>query len=181
MAGTTALQLYSYPTTTDQASPAGIQTLAQAVEKQVVAVFPDTSTRDSRWSTATGLTNGALCFVTSTGELQLRSAGAWVVIGGRAAPFAEASGSTTWSVTSGGGGVTNSITYPTSRFSQAPITVAMVNSSAGNAVAATLLIFNNTNTGCSLQIAPGSGSWGATGTITGYWQAVQATSASASG
>src|SRR5436305_15225148 len=92
MPGTTALQAYSYPLTTDQAAPTGIQSLAQQVEKQVVAIFASTTTRDSQWTAATGLADGALCFITATGELQLRSAGAWVVVGGRANPYASAAG-----------------------------------------------------------------------------------------
>lgn len=149
MPGTSPLQLYSYPLTTDQASPAGIQTLAQAIEKQVVAIFPDTGTRDSRWTSATGLANGAMCFITATGELQLRSAGAWVVIGGRAAPFATATGLANYSI-SAAASVTVTITFPTNRFSVAPGMLAGAQSAGATTNELTFRCFNITATGASI-------------------------------
>src|SRR5947199_4034557 len=105
MAGTTPLQAYPYLTNPDSNTPVGIQNLAAALEKQVVAVFASTAIRDTAWTNATGLANGAMCYITTTGELQLRSGGAWVVIGGRAAPYASAQGTASFAVTTGGSGV----------------------------------------------------------------------------
>lgn len=173
MAGSSPLQLYPYPTTVDQASPVGIQSLAAAMERQVVAVFADAATRDSRWSSATGLANGAMCFLTSTGELQLRSGGTWVVIGGRSAAYAMNSGLVNASVVSGGGGVNVTVTFTVGRFSQAPQVFGDINSGAGAAVGATLLIFSVTTTGCTIQIAPSGATFTGTATIPIFWQALQ--------
>lgn len=184
MPGSTPLQLYSYPTTGDQASPAGIQTLAQAIEKQVVAVFPDAATRDSRWTSATGLANGAMCFLASTGELQIRSGGAWVVIGGRASSFAMASGS--YSVTYAGGtswgntGVSN-VTFPAGRFSAAPLVMSGNVWTSGAAVGGgytAMQISAVTTTGFT---ATGAISGTGAATLSYSYLAIQMTSAAANG
>jgi hypothetical protein len=180
MPGTSPLQLYSFPTTSDQASPASIQTLAQAVEKQVVAIFPDAATRDSRWTTATGLANGAMCFITSTGELQLRAGGAWVVIGGRAAPFATAAGTGTYSLAATGS-TTVAVTFPAGRFSIAPIVIANGESAGAGSYQITFRILSVSTTGCSVACTMYNNS---AVTVTGEffgWFAHQMTSAAAAG
>jgi hypothetical protein len=179
MPGTTALQLYSYPLTTDQAAPSGIQTLAQSIEKQVVAVFPDAATRDSRWAAATGLTNGAVCFLTSTGELQLRAGGAWVVIGGRATAFAMAAGTVTLSY-SAAATASAATTYPTGRFSAPPLTVVTAHTSAGGVGNAYLSyqVTANTATGFTLL---GLAQQAITASIASIWNSTQMTSAASAG
>jgi hypothetical protein len=175
MPGTTPLQLYQYPTTADQASPAGIQVLAQAMEKQVVAVFADASTRDTRWPTAGGLADGAMCFLADRRELQLRTGGAWVVIGGRNAPYAHASNTANYNL-NGVSNVSINVTFPTNRFSLAPIVMATHQSAGGGSQALTLRPFNITATGCTINIAHVSLS---TTTVTGEqfsWAATQMTS-----
>lgn len=181
MPGSTPLQLYAYPVTTDAASPAGIQTLAQSVEKQVVAIFPDTATRDSRWTTATGLANGAVCFITATGELQLRSAGAWVVIGGRAQPFSMATGSASVTTAASALSGPTAVTFPTSRFSQTPRVTATISSTSGSLAngsnARTDLL---TTTGFNMYIVSPANSAAGT-SIACHWHAMQATSSASDG
>lgn len=181
MPGSSALQLYPYPTSTDSASPAGIQTLAQAVEKQVVAVFADAATRDSRWTAATGIGNGAMCFLLSTGELQLRSSGAWIVIGGRASSYAMQSGAfnvTTATATISG---PSSPTWTTGRFSQAPQTFLQVTGTSGSLGAGSSgRVANISVTGADFYIVSGTSSAAGTA-ITCHYLAIQMTSAAANG
>lgn len=180
MPGSTPLQLYSYPLTTDQAAPAGIQTLAQAIEKQVVAVFADTATRDSRWTTATGLANGAMCFITGTGELQLRSGGAWVVIGGRAGHFAFAQGSSVYSL-SAVSNVNVTVTFPTGRFPTAPFVYACLQSAGAGSNQLILRPFSITATGCSINVATYNLSAVTVTSESLVWSAFLATSTAAAG
>lgn len=180
MPGTTVLQLYSYPTTADQASPASIQTLAQSVERQVVAVFADAATRDSRWTAATGITNGAMCFLLSTGELELRSGGAWIVIGGRQSSFAMAEGTAGYALANVAS-ITVTITFPTNRFSLAPVVFAGHQSAGGGTQALTMRPFNITNVSCSLAISHNAGTLTTVTGETYAWQAYQMTAVSAVG
>jgi hypothetical protein len=182
MAGTTPLQLLSFPQTTDQASPASIQTLAQAVEKLVVAVFPDAATRDSRWASAGGLGNGAPCFLQSTGELQLRSAGAWVVIGGRAAPFAHASGQRTFSLTAGNSSsIASNVGLPTGRFSVAPVIFATLAGAPSDLFQGAIINATGiSTTAFDLQVTS-INPWGTTQTCAVSWLAIQMTSVAATG
>jgi hypothetical protein len=180
MAGTTALQLYSYPTTSDQASPVGIQTLAQSVERQVVAVFPDPATRDSRWAAAGGLANGALCFVVSTGELQLRAGGVWLVIGGHASAFAMSSGTVAYDLNNVSN-VNVARTFSPSRFSLPPVVAAFPESAGGGSQALTFRCYNITATGFTINVAHVSLT---VVTVTGEslgWVAIQMTSTAAGG
>jgi hypothetical protein len=181
MPGSTPLQLYQYPTNTDQGSPASIQTLAQAVEKQVVAVFPDSGTRDSRWTAATGLTNGAMCFLVSTGELQLRSGGAWVVIGGRQSSFAMASGTFTWSMTTVTNITVTPVNFPAGRFSQVPIVMATQNSAGANTSKIIVRAFNITTAKFDANMSTGDASALSVASEVVAWTAYQMTSAAAAG
>lgn len=180
MPGSTPLQLYAYPLTTDQAAPAGIQTLAQAIEKQVVALFPDTATRDSRWTAATGLANGALCFINSSGELQLRAGGAWVVIGGRASSFAMAQGTAGYSLTAVSN-VNVSITFPAGRFSVAPILDVYQQSAGGGSNSIVFRPVSITTTGASVNCATYNLSSVTVSAEVFGWTALQMTSAAAAG
>lgn len=180
MPGSSPLMLYPYPLTTDQAAPAGIQTLLQAVEKQVVAVFADAATRDSRWTAATGLANGAMCFLISTGELQLRSGGAWVVIGGRGAAYATAAGTGTYSL-AGIGSTTIAVTFPAGRFSIAPIVVASGETAGAGSYQIIYRVLSVSTTGCSVACTVYNNS---AQTITNEffgWIAVQMTSGASAG
>lgn len=181
MAGSSPLQLYSYPTTTDAAGPSSIQTLAQAIEKQVVAIFADTGTRDSRWTAATGLANGAMCFIIATGELQLRSGGAWVVIGGRASAFAMQS--STWNVTTAASTLSgpSSITWIAGRFSLAPVVMLTLTTTSGTlANGANARVANITATGADFYIVSPASNTAGTAVPVDY-VAFQMTSTSAGG
>lgn len=135
MAGTTPLLALSYPVSTDAASPVAVQTLAGQLEKYLVGVYATTTARDTAWTAAGGLANGALAFITGTGELQLRSAGAWVVIGGRATPFAFAAGTGVIAITTGDASASTTVSLPAGRFAVAPIvTMSATSISAGMAV-----------------------------------------------
>lgn len=181
MPGSTPLQLYQYPLTSDQAAPASIQTIAQAIEKQVVAVFPDAATRDSRWTAATGLANGALCFLVSTGELQLRAGGAWVVIGGRASSFAMASGSFTWSMTTATNVTVTPVNFPANRFSQVPIVMCTQNSAGANTSKIIVRAFNVTTAKFDANMSTGDATALSVTVETVGWVAYQMTSAAAAG
>ncbi len=182
MAGSTPLQLYSYPTTGDAASPAGIQTLAQAIEKQVVAVFADTATRDSRWTAATGLANGAMCFIIATGELQLRSGGAWVVIGGRAAPFSTHAGTGTIGLVSGAANNSNTVGFTAGWFSVTPIiTLQPQGTNAGSQTYTPRTSGMSTSGFTVFAYATVPSTFSATVTVNIDWHAMQMTSSTAAG
>jgi hypothetical protein len=180
MPGSTSLQLYQYPVSTDQASPAGLQTIAQAIERQVVAVFPDTGTRDSRWTAATGLANGAMCFISATGELQLRAGGAWVVIGGRASAFAMATAQVGFSINNATN-ITVAVTFPAGRFSATPRVLQIGSSAGANTHPLTYRNFNVTTTGCDINIAHNDLALVTVTTESFTWFALQMTSAAGNG
>jgi hypothetical protein len=182
MPGTTPLQLYSYPTSNDQASPSGIQTLATQVEKQVVAVFADAATRDSRWPTAGGLVDGAMCFLTDRKELQLRTGGAWVVIGGRAAPFATAAGSAALTFSNSRSSIGLQVNFPTNRFTQPPHIFATGPWFTGgyNYTELSFLVTFISTTSYFLH-ATAADETIMTATMNVNWMAIQMTSASADG
>lgn len=174
----TAIQGLPYPLLTDLGNaPTWIQQLAQAVEVKLNMIFSTTAARDAA---ITAPTAGMEVFITGTLEKQRRVGTAWVVIGGKNAPFAEAAGTAAYAL-SNVSNVNVSITFPTGRFTVAPIVMAGHQSAGGGTVALIVRPFNITTTGCTINMGHNDGT---AATVTGEtlaWHAVQMTSSAAGG
>jgi hypothetical protein len=180
MPGTSPLLAISYPVATDAASPAGVQTSIQQLEKYLVGVFASTTARDTAWTAAGGAQAGALAYITGTGELQLRTGSAWVVIGGRPAPYAVAAGTAAYALNAVSS-ITVTITFPSGRFSLAPIVFAGNQSAGGGTQALTFRPFTVTAASCSLAISHNAGT---VTTVTGEtyaWTALQMSAGASAG
>jgi hypothetical protein len=174
----TTIQALPYPLLTDAGNaPSWIQQLAQAVEVKLNMIFATTAARDAA---LTAPTAGMEVFITGTLEKQRRVGTAWVVVGGKNAPFAEAAGTVAYAL-NGVSNVNVAITFPTGRFTVAPVVMASQQSAGGGTVALTVRPFNILTTGCTINMGHNAGT---VVTVTGEtlaWHAVQMTSSAAGG
>jgi hypothetical protein len=112
--------------------------------------------------------------------LQLRTGSAWVVIGGRPAPYAVAAGTAAYAL-NGVSSITVTITFPSGRFSLAPIVFAGNQSAGGGTQALTFRPFTVTAASCSLAISHNAGT---VTTVTGEtyaWTALQMSAGASAG
>lgn len=180
---TTAIQALPYPLTSDAANVSSWnQQLAQAVEVKLNMVFATTAARDAAIPSPTA---GMECFITGTGEKQVRSAsGAWMVEGGRATPFAMAAGSQSMSMgAAASAATTTGIALPAGRFSVAPLMWGSLLTAPSDAFSGIQPIFLSvTTTTFTLEVtATGGSTWPNAQNVTVGWFAVQMTSAAAAG
>ena len=154
-------------------------------QQDTAAYFSSTSARDSAYAKASSgylVAGRAQCVITGDGSYTIYQGstygwrGPWAL----GAPFAESSGTATGSATGGtsaplfwGGSL--AVTFPTGRFTVAPVVQVTV-SSAGVCFAT---VSNVTPTGCSILIAR-VGAYPSTTEIA-QWTAIQMTPTSAAG
>lgn len=140
--------------------------------QQSVMVFADVTARDTTPATRIASpTEGMVSYVKSVDQIQIYNGSSWV-----AQPYAQAAGTgdSTTTVLAADGTSTVNITYPTGRFSIAPIVQAWTNSNRYICSIGTNAAGSATVTVRNVSAATGSDA-------TVYYQAVQMSSGTAAG
>jgi hypothetical protein len=141
---------------------------------QTVMTFASSAARSSAIPTPT---QGMISYQTDTDAIEAYDGSNWVTRVSKSVPFAMAGGTAAPVWTSSATALLT-VTYPASRFTQAPLVFINDFSPAGATIGSTYKALSNTTS--SFQIR-GAATSVVTATGGVYWQAVQMTSASASG
>lgn len=181
MPGASPLLALAYPVAADNAAPSGVQTLAQQLEKYLVGIFVSSAARDSAWTAAGGARTGALAYITGTGELQLRTSTAWVVIGGGVRPFAQAIGTFTWSLAGATNVTVTGIAFPAGRFSAIPIITIVGQTGAAGTDRIIYRVAAITTASMNMNMSTADGSALTIGAQGSAFHAVQMTTATSAG